>query len=99
MDIEPSLKVAADLAAAGADWLRRRYPGMAVQSAALCGATAEMLAGAARDADLLVLGNRGRGGFDGAHRRCDGRLGMRPGPIVHTLLHHADCPVAVVPRA
>jgi nucleotide-binding universal stress UspA family protein len=34
----------------------------------------------------------------GAHRRGDGHLGMRPGPIVHTLVHHADCPVVVVPR-
>ena len=238
-NMETSLKEAADeVAAAGADWLRDRYPGMSVASAAVAGPTAETLAGAARDADLLVLGNRGRGGFTGlllgsvsiraltmasgptvivrgsdgrpagsvvlaldvedpadevvdfafaeaarreallrviyvwgrygageadrpgdgivshvppprvvaalktgmgtllspwrtrrpevrlavriangspaaaltaatetadlivtgAHRRGDGRLGMRPGPIVHTLLHHADCPVAVVPR-
>lgn len=237
-DLETSLKEAGDtIAAAGADWLRRQHPGMAVTSAAAAGPTAEMVARAARNAELLVLGNRGRGGFaglllssvsmraltmascptmivrggagepadsvvlaldvedpadeviefafaeashrkallratyvwgpertgtagsgngvcfhiapdqvvaslrtlvetllkrwqsgypdvrlaieiadgspsaaltaatatadlvvTGAHRRGDGRLGMRPGPIVHTLLHHADCAVAVVPR-
>jgi nucleotide-binding universal stress UspA family protein len=233
MDVETSLKDAADsIAATGVEWLRRRYPGMTVDSAVIAGPGADALAEAARDADVLVLGNRGHGGFTGlllgsvsmrtltlascptvvvrgtprdpvdtvvlaldiedpgeelmdfaftaaalrgarlrvvnvwdlswteaenldaarehaiadihsalerqlnpwhakhpdihlaievmdgtpsavltdltktadlivagAHRRGDGHLGMRPGPIAHTLLHHADCPVAVVPRA
>jgi nucleotide-binding universal stress UspA family protein len=238
MDVETSLKDAADeVAGAGVAWLRERYPGMTVEPAVIAGPAAEALVEASRDADLLVLGNRGRGGFTGmllgsvsmraltlascptlvvrgkprepldavvlaldvedpsdevidfafteaalrearlrvvnvwdlswtgvdapgadddlvrakkhamediraalerrlnpwharhpdvrlavevadgtpsavltslteaadlivagAHRRGDGHLGMRPGPIVHTLLHHADCPVAVVPR-
>lgn len=239
LDMESSLKSAADnIAAVGVDWLRRRYPGMTVDSKVITGPTADALAEVSRDAELLVLGNRGRGGFTGlllgsvsmrtltfascptmivrgaprepvdsivlaldiedpadevidfafaeaslraarlrvvsvwdlrwtgvdapdaddgllrakahaitdirttletrlkpwqakypkvhlvieiadgspgaaltgltrntdlivagAHHRGDGHLGMRPGPIVHTLLHHADCPVAVVPRA
>jgi len=239
VDVESSLRDAADKAAAdGVQWLRQRYPGMAVESASISGPTADALAEASRDADLLVLGNRGRGGFAGlllgsvslrtltlascptmivrgkprepadsivlaldiespaeevirfafaeaslrearlsvvsvwdldwdrvadagsadildaakahatadirnamerllnpwqakfpdvrltidiadgppgatltaltggtdlivagAHRRSDGHLGMRPGPIVHTLLHNADCPVVVVPRS
>jgi nucleotide-binding universal stress UspA family protein len=238
MNVETSLKGAADeVAGFGVDWLRRQYPGMAVEPAVIAGPAADALAEASRDADLLVLGNRGRGGFTGmllgsvsmrtmtlascptlvvrgtpreavdtvvlaldvedpsdeligfafgeaalrgarlvvvnvwdlswtgvddpaadddlvqakkhamedirsalerrlnpwqakhpdvhleveiadgnpgavltvmtegvdlivagAHRRGDGHLGMRPGPIVHTLLHHADCPVVVVPR-
>jgi nucleotide-binding universal stress UspA family protein len=239
LDVEASLKDAADdIAAGGVGWLRHRYPGMAVEAKVIAGPIADALAEASRDADLLVLGNRGRGGFTGlllgsvsmraltlascptmivrgkprepadtvvlaldvedagtdliefafaeasargarlkvvnvwdlgwaaspdpdatddlrtakkhavadirsalerqlspwhakhpdvhltidvmdgtpsaaltgltestdlivagAHRRGDGHLGMRPGPIVHTLLHHADCPVVVVPRA
>jgi nucleotide-binding universal stress UspA family protein len=239
MDVETSMKDAAeDTASAGVAWLRRSYPGMTVDSAVIAGPAADALAEASRDADLLVLGNRGRGGFTGlllgsvsmraltlascptmivrgtsrdpvgtvvlaldcedpgeelmdfafteaslrkarlrvvtawdpgltgvkevaaddgllqakahaladirtdlerrlnpwhakhpdvhlvvevaeggpgavltalsqstdlivvgAHRRADGHLGMRPGPTVHTLLHHADCPVVVVPRA
>ena len=237
-DFQTTVKDAADkIAGDGAQWLRNRYPGMPVEAKVIAGPTADALAEAARDADLLVLGNRGRGGFAGlllgsvsmrtltlascptmvgrgtprepadavvlaldiedvgdavvefafaeaslsgarlravnvwdlgwagsadpdspddldtakaqavvdirkametqlnhwqakypdvrltvevadgtpsavltratvdadlivvgAHRRDDGRLGMRPGPIVHTLLHHADCPVVVVPR-
>lgn len=239
VDVESSLRDAADKAAAdGVRWLRQRYPGMTVDSATISGPTADALAEASRDADLLVLGNRGRGGFKGlllgsvslrtltlascptmivrgtprepadsivlaldiespaeevigfafaeaslrearlrvvsvwdldwegatdadfgevldaakahavadirtamerlltpwqtkypdvrlaievadgppsatltgltgdtdliiagAHRRGDGHPGMRPGPIVHTLLHNADCPVVVVPRS
>ena len=239
LDVEASLKDAADkVAADGVDWLRHRYPGMTVDSAVIAGSAADALAESSRDAGLLVLGNRGRGGFTGlllgsvsmrtltmascptlivrgrprgaldtvvlaldvedpgeelmdfafaeaslrgaklkvvnawdlgqagtdgpetadgldtakkhaladlrsalgrqlnpwhakhpdvhlvvtvmdgtpsavltglsdstdlliagAHRRGDGHPGMRPGPIVHTLLHHADCPVVVVPRA
>lgn len=43
---------------------------------------------AARDSDLLVVG---------AHRR-EGRPGMQLGPVSHAVLHHAACPVAVVPH-
>jgi nucleotide-binding universal stress UspA family protein len=32
----------------------------------------------------------------GAHRRHS-QFGMQLGRVAHTLLHHADCPVAVVP--
>ena len=243
VDYQSTVKdIAGKIAGDGVQWLRNRYPGMPVDSAVIAGPTADALAEASRDADLLVLGNRGRGGFSGlllgsvsmrtltlascptmivrgkprepadsivlaldiedaadevvefafaqaalrgarlravnvwdldwdgsadqdstdqdsaddldtakaqavtdirktmetrlnpwqtkypavrlavevadgtpsavltdltedadlivvgAHRRGDGHLGMRPGPIAHTLLHHADCPVAVVPR-
>lgn len=40
------------------------------------------------DGDLLVVGG---------HRHIDGRPGMEVGPAVHALLHHAECPVVVVP--
>ncbi|MFI1865309.1 universal stress protein [Streptomyces jumonjinensis] len=39
-------------------------------------------------ADLLVVG---------APRRA-GHFGLQLGPVAHTLLHHALCPVAVVPQ-
>ncbi|MFF9819774.1 universal stress protein [Streptomyces sp. NPDC014006] len=40
-------------------------------------------------ADLVIVGAR----------RRQGRLGLQLGRVSHTLLHHADCPVAVVPLA
>ncbi|MFF3336542.1 universal stress protein [Streptomyces sp. NPDC002888] len=39
-------------------------------------------------ADLLIIGAR--------HRH--GHYGLQLGRVAHTLLHHAECPVAVVPQ-
>ena len=67
-----------------------KYPDVHLTVDVMDGSPGTVLTGLTKTADLIVAG---------AHRRGDGRLGMRPGPIVHTLLHHADCPVVVVPRA
>ena len=49
---------------------------------------ATALVEASREADLLVV----------AAHRPHGPLGLRLGPIVHAVLHHSHCPVAVVPN-
>ncbi|MFG2732228.1 universal stress protein [Streptomyces canus] len=47
-----------------------------------------VLVGASRDADLLILGAR-------RHPR---HFGLQLGRVAHGVLHHSDCPVAVVPE-
>jgi nucleotide-binding universal stress UspA family protein len=54
---------------------------------AVNGFPAEELINASRDADLLVVGSRGVGGFT--------RLMM--GSVSNQVVHHAHCPVVVVP--
>ena len=56
---------------------------------ALLGQPAEQLIEAAKDADQLVLGRRGTGGFS--------RLTL--GSISSQVVHHASCPVTIVPDA
>jgi nucleotide-binding universal stress UspA family protein len=54
---------------------------------AVHGFPAEVLIDASRDADMVVLGSRGVGGF--------GRLLM--GSVTSQVAHHAACPVLIVP--
>lgn len=48
----------------------------------------QVLLGASADADLLVVGAR----------RREGHYGLQLGRVAHGVLHHAVCPVAVVPQ-
>jgi len=66
-----------------------RYPDVVTDHELIEGSPTAFLTGATTYADLIVVG---------AHRRADGRHGMKLGPVAKTLLQHADCPVAVVPH-
>jgi nucleotide-binding universal stress UspA family protein len=61
---------------------------MDVQQRTVEGPAGKVLLAASHDADLLVVG---------ARRRKD-RFGLQLGRVTHTVLHHAACPVAVVPE-
>lgn len=63
--------------------------GIEIDEAVPEGAPAQQLLDAARGADLLVLGSRGRGGFGG----------LRLGSVSHQCVEHAVCPVVIVPPA
>ncbi|MEU2421070.1 universal stress protein [Streptomyces sp. NPDC007851] len=64
------------------------YPDVRVRTVTAEGPAHRILAHRSAAADLVVLGTRHR--YD--HR------GPQLGRVVHTLLHQADCPVAVVPQ-
>ncbi|MCI4145743.1 universal stress protein [Streptomyces sp. MMS20-AI2-20] len=67
---------------------REKYPTVPVTETVTEGRAAVVLVRAARDAGLLVVGRRG----------IDHQVGVHTGPVTHAVLHHARCPVAVVPH-
>lgn len=70
-----------------APW-REKHPDTFVETEVLTGPPSKMLVDSSRLADVLVLGGR---------RHSDGQ-GMRLGGLAHAVLHHAHCPVVIVPE-
>jgi nucleotide-binding universal stress UspA family protein len=56
---------------------------------AVAGFPAETLINASKDSDLLVVGTRGGGGF----------ASLIVGSVSNQVVHHASCPVVVVPAS
>lgn len=65
------------------------FPEVTVTTRALVGSPARTLIEMSEDSDLLVVGSRGRGGFSG----------LLLGSVSQQCVHHATCPVVVIPRA
>ncbi|MEV0412885.1 universal stress protein [Streptomyces sp. NPDC050448] len=69
--------------------IRDEFPGLRVQAdAEKSRSVAGVLVEASNQADLLVMGGR----------RSPGYMGPTLGRVTHTLVHHAHCPVLLVPR-
>jgi nucleotide-binding universal stress UspA family protein len=83
--LEPFEKKA--LAAALQPW-RERFPDVPVVEHVEMGSAGQVLLSVAARAQLMVVGRR-------AHRTA---VGARIGSVAHGVLHHAPCPVAVVPH-
>jgi nucleotide-binding universal stress UspA family protein len=64
----------------------REFPGCEVASRIVEGSAARVLIDAAKGADMLVVGNRGYGGFTEALL----------GSVSQHCTHHAQCPVVVI---
>ena len=63
--------------------------GLEIERRVVCDLPARALLDAAADADLLVVGSRGLGGFQG----------LLLGSVSQQVAHHAPCPIVIVPGA
>ncbi|QQM46411.1 universal stress protein [Streptomyces liliifuscus] len=68
------------------DGVAQEYPGVTVHRALVEGSARHALVTRSSAGDLLIIGAR----------RPRGHLGPQLGLVGHTVLHHSDCPVAVV---
>jgi nucleotide-binding universal stress UspA family protein len=67
---------------------RERYPDVPVVEHVKIGSAGQVLLSASSGADMLVVGRRVR----------RSTIGARIGSVAHAALHHAPCPVAIVPH-
>ncbi len=85
--LEPGILAAQEpLLAEAVAGRRQRHPDVRVEYTVVRGDAREALIEASRNAGLIVVGSRGRGGF----------TGLLLGSVSQALLHHAHCPVVVV---
>jgi nucleotide-binding universal stress UspA family protein len=71
------------------DAVEPEFRDVPIERVLVSGSATDALLGAAQDADVVVVGGRGVGGF----------RGLLLGSVSQQLAHHAPCPVVVVPSA
>jgi nucleotide-binding universal stress UspA family protein len=67
---------------------QEKFPTVETQALVARGHPAQHLLQASTEAGLLIVGRRNRAS----------RLGTHTGPVAHAMMHHARCPVAIVPH-
>jgi len=77
---------ASQVAEQGAERARAGHPGLPVQARDLVGGAAQVLADLSSEADLMVVGHRGRGGF----------AGLQLGSVAVRTVGRSSCPIMVV---
>ena len=86
VDLDVMEQAAQHVMANGVSEVERRHASVPVRGRVVQGNAAAVLIRAARDADLLVVGSRGHGGF----------VGALLGSVSQHCVHHATCPVVVI---
>jgi nucleotide-binding universal stress UspA family protein len=90
VDMMSSFDAAAcEVASRAASEVARLQRGVDCESKVVEGQPAEVLLRASEDADLLVVGSRGLGGFKS----------LLVGSVSRQVVHEATCPVVIVPHA
>jgi len=86
LSVDPVDKGAAALLSEQVAWWRHKYPEVIVTESPVRGHAGRVLAFASQSTDLIVVG---------ARRGLASSIGL--GPVTNAMLHHAQCPVAVIP--
>lgn len=86
VDVAEEVAAAEPLLAETVAGLSEKYPDVEVYREAIPVPAARALADASQSAAMVVVGSRGRGAF----------AGLLLGSVSQSVLHHAECPVAIV---
>jgi len=85
---DPARRTAGQALTAMLDPWREKFPTVRVREVVENGRPARQVVDSAKDAGLLVVGRKTR----------PARLGAHTGPVAHAVMHHARCPVVIIPH-
>lgn len=88
VDFEALYREIADLQRKAAEWIRSFFPTLDIEFKLVDGSPVQVLVEAGKEADMVVVGTRGRGGI----------AGMLLGSTSQGVLHNTRVPVMIVPQ-